>query len=208
MIATIEKYFPDLDALARRRFELLDVLYRQWNEKINVISRKDIDNLYTHHILHSLSIAKFLQPVAFTSFVDIGTGGGFPGIPLAILLPHCSFHLVDRIRKKIAVVDAVVEALGLENVTTQAGDMGECRLKFDFAVSRAAMKIDELYMIAKRNIARRKPRNSYPNGVIALKGGDLVPELARLRTEFFEEPLSLWFNEPFFETKKLIYIPV
>lgn len=207
MIEIIKKYFPGLDLQACERFERLDALYREWNEKINVISRRDIDNLYTHHVLHSLSIAKFLQPIEGTSFIDIGTGGGFPGIPLAILLPGCTFHLIDRIRKKITVVDEIVGVLELKNVTTQVGDLGECHKKFDFAVSRAAMKIDELYMIARRNIARTKPRNSYPNGIIALKGGDLAPELSRLRVQYFEEPLSLWFNEPFFETKKLIYIP-
>lgn len=208
MIEVIMKYFPSLTEDKKTRLKNLEFLYREWNEKINVISRKDIDNLYVNHVLHSLSIGKFLSPVSGTSFIDIGTGGGFPGIPMAIVYPECSFHLIDRIRKKITVVDGIAEALGLKNITTQAGDLGECHRKFDFAVSRAAMKMPDLIKAAKKNILREKPKNAYPNGIIALKGGDLKDELKVLRGEYFVENLSAWFNEPYFETKGLIYVPV
>lgn len=205
---TILHYFPDLTEKQQQQFAALDKIYAEWNARINVISRKDISNLYVNHVLHSLSIALFLKPVEGTTFIDIGTGGGFPGVPLAILLPHCDFMLIDRIRKKITVVDAVSKELGLENVTTFAGDLGECHRKFDFAVSRAVMPMPDLVKIARKNIARKKTRNLYSNGIVALKGGDLSAELAGLSVPFFEENLSVWFKEPYFETKSLIYVPV
>lgn len=208
MIDSILKYFPSLTDLQKSRLSQLEGLYREWNEKINVISRKDIDNLYVNHVLHSLSIGKFLSPVDGTSFIDVGTGGGFPGIPMAIVYPECSFHLIDRIKKKISVVNAVSEALGLENVTTQAGDLGECHERFDFVVSRAAMKMPELLKAARKIVSNDIPRNAYPNGIIALKGGDLREELRSLRDDYIEEPLTLWFDEPYFEHKELIYVPV
>ena len=133
----IKKYFPHLNVLQEKQFEALGLLYPDWNDKINVISRKDIDNLYVNHILHSLAIAKFLDPVPGTTFMDLGTGGGFPGIPLAILWPECRFHLVDRIGKKLKVAQSIAETIGLENVTFQHGDVSECKEKFDFVISRA-----------------------------------------------------------------------
>ena len=187
---------------------MLGDLYSYWNERINIISRKDIENLYTNHVLHSLAIGKFIHPVAGTSFIDIGTGGGFPGIPLAILFPDCQFHLIDRIGKKINVVNNIVGQLHLTNVTTQHGDLGECRKKFDFAVTRGVAKIDILLKIARNSITRTKPANAFPNGIIALKGGELQEELSLLKIKYFDEPLSQWFDEPFFETKHLIYIPL
>ena len=190
------------------RFRRLGDLYPEWNEKINVISRKDIDNLYVHHILHSLAIARFITPVAGTEFLDMGTGGGFPGIPLAIMFPDCRFHLIDRIGKKIKVAQSVADAIGLDNVTFQHGDIGECRQKYDYLVSRAVMRLDELMPLVNKNISR-KQRNAVPNGLICLKGGDLADEIRKTRGgEPMVDDLSSYFDEPFFETKKLIYVPV
>lgn len=208
MIEVIEKYFPDMSPRQKEQFGQLAVLYPEWNAKINVISRKDIDNLMINHVLHSLSIGKFLNPAEGTSFIDIGTGGGFPGIPMAIMYPGCTFHLIDRIGKKINVASSIAAAIGLTNVTFQHGDLSECHDKFDFAISRAVMKLPDLLKISRANIARRAPRNAYPNGLIVLKGGDLRSELDGLRSDYLEEDLSLWFHEPFFETKKLIYVPM
>lgn len=207
MIETITKYFPHLNELQVKQFEALGVLYPDWNAKINVISRKDIDNLYEHHILHSLAIAKFLTPVDGTRFMDLGTGGGFPGIPLAIMWPHCTFHLIDRVGKKIKVAQSIAETIGLENVTFQHGDVAECKEKYDFVVSRAVMRLDELVKLVKKNISHTH-RNAYGNGLVCLKGGDLDSESHTLRHEIIEENLSLYFHEPFFETKKLIYVPI
>ena len=161
----ILKYFPDLTQEQKERFAVLGRLYPEWNEKINVISRKDIDNLYIHHILHSLAIAKFITPVDGTQMIDLGTGGGFPGIPLAIFWPGCKFHLIDRIGKKIKVASSIAEELGLDNVTFQHGDMGECKLKADYVISRAVMQLDELVKIAMRNVSTQN-RNKLPNGLI------------------------------------------
>lgn len=208
MIESIIKYFPQLEAVQIERFSMLADIYREWNARINVISRKDIDNLYVNHVLHSLAIGKFLNPVDGTTFIDVGTGGGFPGIPLAILYPRCTFHLIDRIRKKITVVDAVKDAIGLENVTSQAGDLGECHARYDYAVSRAVMPMADLVKVARRNIGRRNIGNIYPNGIVALKGGDLAEELKALNLQYFEEKLTIWFNEPYFDTKSIIYVPV
>ena len=207
MIQIIEKYFPDMSGEQKHQLEMLAGLYPEWNAKINVISRKDIDNLMTNHVLHSLSIGQFLNPVDGTSFIDIGTGGGFPGIPMAVMYPGCKFHLIDRIGKKINVASSIAGEIGLNNVTFQHGDLSECHEKFDFAISRAVMKLPELLKISRPNIARRAPRNAYPNGLIVLKGGDLRPELDGLRTDYLMEDLNLWFHEPYFETKKLIYVP-
>lgn len=199
------KYFPDLSPLQIERFEALGRLYPEWNEKINVISRKDIDNLYTHHILHSLAISKFITPVEGTEFIDLGTGGGFPGIPLAIFWPDCHFHLIDRIGKKIKVASSIAESLGLDNVSFQHGDMGECKVKADYIVSRAVMQLDELVKISCHNIAA-KNRNRIPNGIICLKGGDLAPELGRVKRPILDIPLSDYFAEEYFQTKNLIYV--
>ena len=175
----ILKYFPDLSSEQIERFKALGHLYPEWNDKINVISRKDIDNLYSHHILHSLAIAKFVTPVDGTQMIDLGTGGGFPGIPLAIFWPGCKFHLIDRIGK-IKVAAAIADALGLDNVTFQHGDMGECKLKADYVISRAVMQLDELVKISGRNISQQG-RNKLPNGLICLKGGELSSELGRVK---------------------------
>lgn len=206
MIETISKYF-DLTAIQKEQFSALDRLYPQWNEKINVISRKDIGNLCVNHVLHSLAIAKFLQPKSGTTFLDMGTGGGFPGIPLAVLWPECRFHLIDRIGKKIRVAQSIAEEIGLDNVTFQHGDIGECRQKFDFVLSRAVMRLDELLPLIRKNITPGG-QNAYPNGLIVLKGGDLAGELHKIRHPHLEEALSKYFKEEFFETKKLVYVQI
>ena len=199
------KYFPTLTPRQIEQFEALGTLYPEWNEKINVISRKDIGNLYTHHILHSLAIARFITPVDGTRFVDLGTGGGFPGIPLAILWPVCSFHLIDRIGKKIRVATEIASAIGLENVTLQHGDSGECHEKFDFVVSRAVMQLDELVRISARLVGKPS-RNRIPNGLICLKGGDLGAELGRVKRPLLEVPLADYFSDPYFEGKDIVYV--
>lgn len=203
----IFKYFPNLTDAQRIRFEMLGRLYTEWNEKINVISRKDIDNIYPHHILHSLAIGKFMTPEPGSEFLDFGCGGGFPGIPLAILWPECRFHLIDRVGKKIKVATEVARAVGLTNVTFQHGDAGECHKKFDYVISRAVMRLETLTPLAKRNISD-KSRNKLPNGLICLKGGDLTSEVEATKGDTLEIPLSDFFTEPFFETKKLIYKPL
>lgn len=201
----ILKYFPNLTERQIERFTALGTLYPEWNDKINVISRKDIDNLYTHHILHSLSIAKFITPIPGTTFIDLGTGGGFPGIPLAILWEECKLHLIDRIGKKIKVASSIAESIGLTNVTFQHGDIGECHAKVDFVISRAVMQLDELVKIIKKNISKSS-RNGFPNGLICLKGGDLSAELGRVKHPTIDVPLSDYFTEEYFKTKDLIYV--
>ncbi len=201
----IKRYFPDLTDRQAEQFEQIGSLYREWNEKINVISRKDIDNLYEHHILHSLAIAKFITPVAGTTFLDMGTGGGFPGIPLAIMWPDCKFHLIDRIGKKINVAKSIAEAIGLSNVTVQHGDIGECRTKFDYVVSRAVMRLDELVPLIRKNISHSSA-NAFPSGLLCLKGGDISGESATVRQPKIEVPLSDYFAEDFFTTKLLVYV--
>ncbi|MDE6199947.1 MAG: 16S rRNA (guanine(527)-N(7))-methyltransferase RsmG [Muribaculaceae bacterium] len=207
-IGLLTKYFPHLTTRQLEQYEMLGSLYPEWNEKINVISRKDIDNLYPNHILHSLAIAKFLEELRDgTTLVDLGTGGGFPGIPLAIFYPACRFHLIDRIGKKIKVAQAVAEAVGLENVTFQHGDMGECHTKFDYVVSRAVMPLPDLVKITAGNVDRKNCVNKYPNGLVCLKGGDLAEEISDTRYPVMDVQLSEYFSEPFFETKSLIYVP-
>lgn len=207
-IDLLTKYFPQLTTRQLEQYEIIGKLYPEWNEKINVISRKDIDNLYPNHILHSLAIAKFLEELREgTTLVDLGTGGGFPGIPLAIFYPACRFHLIDRIGKKIKVAQAIAEAIGLENVTFQHGDMGECHTKFDYVVSRAVMPLPDLVKITAGNVDRKNCVNKYPNGLVCLKGGDLAEEIADTRYPVMDVQLSEYFSEPFFETKSLIYVP-
>lgn len=201
----ILKYFPALTEEQVNQFTALGTLYPEWNDKINVISRKDISNLYTHHILHSLAIAKFITPVEGTSFIDLGTGGGFPGIPLAIMWPHCRFHLIDRIGKKIKVAASIAEEIGLKNVTFQHGDIGECHTKFDFVISRAVMQLDELVKLVKKNISKDS-HNGFPNGLICLKGGELADETGRVKRPLIDVPLSDYFTEEYFKTKDLIYV--
>ena len=201
----ILKYFPSLTQRQIDQFTALGRLYPEWNEKINVISRKDIDNLYPHHILHSLAIAKFISPVDGTQFIDLGTGGGFPGIPLAIMWPDCGFHLIDRIGKKIKVATAIANEIGLKNVTFQHGDMGECKLKADYVVSRAVMQLDELVKMIGRNISG-KNQNRIPNGLICLKGGELGSELGRVTRPVLDVPISDYFSDEYFKTKDFIYV--
>lgn len=204
----ITKYFPALDERQRAQFEALGELYAEWNAKINVISRRDIDNVYERHILHSLAIARFLQPVEGTTFMDLGTGGGFPGIPLAIMWPGCSFHLVDRIGKKIKVASEIARAIGLDNVSFRHGDSGECHDEFDFVVSRAVMQLDGLVRIARRNISHICS-NPVPNGLICLKGGDLSEETRTVSYSVITYPVSEFFpDEEFFKTKELVYVPM
>lgn len=200
----IEKYFPNLTERQREQFAYLDELYRDWNSKINVISRKDIDNLYEHHVLHSLSIAEFVHFKPATRIMDMGTGGGFPGIPLAILFPEVSFHLVDSIRKKILVCTEVARSLELDNVTTRWCRAEDEKGKFDFIVSRAVMPLTDLVKIIRKNIAREQ-HNALPNGLICLKGGELEKETLLLRSQTLVTSLSEYFEEPFFETKKIVY---
>lgn len=205
MIEIIAKYFPNLTSRQHEQIDKLGELYSSWNEKINVISRKDIDNLYEHHVLHSMSIAKFMTPKPGTKFLDMGTGGGFPGIPLAILWPDCSFHLIDRIGKKIKVAQDVAAQTGLTNVTFQHGDIGECREKYDFVVSRAVMRLEELVPLIRKNISP-KDFNKLPNGLLCLKGGDISDEIAAVKSPVIEVPLSDYFSEEYFDTKQLVYV--
>ena len=205
MIEIIAKYFPNLTSRQHEQIDKLGELYSSWNEKINVISRKDIDNLYEHHVLHSMSIAKFMTPKPGTKFLDMGTGGGFPGIPLAILWPDCSFHLIDRIGKKIKVAQDVAAQTGLTNVTFQHGDIGECREKYDFVVSRAVMRLEELVPLIRKNISP-KDSNKLPNGLLCLKGGDISDETAAVKSPVIEVPLSDYFSEEYFDTKQLVYV--
>lgn len=204
----ILNYFPDLTEKQKAAFAALDGLYRDWNAKINVISRKDIDNLYVHHVLHSLSIARAIRFRPGTTVMDVGTGGGFPGIPLAILFPETTFHLVDSIGKKVRVAQEIAQAIGLKNVTFCHERIEEERSKFDFVVSRGVMKLFDLARLVTKNIRKQPQLNSIPNGLLCLKGGDLEAELRPFRKEAEVWELSRFFDEPFFETKKLIYIPV
>lgn len=207
----IIKAFPYLTDEQRSRLAALGPLYTDWNSKINVISRRDIDNLYIHHILHSLSIGKFITPADGSAILDLGTGGGFPGIPLAILWPQCRFHLIDRIGKKIKVAQSIAEAIGLDNVTFQHGDIGECRERFDYVVSRAVMPLGDIIPLIRKNITRspRPTRGSFPPGLIVLKGGDLAEETAATgrQRDIIDVPLSDYFPSiPFFDTKHLLYV--
>lgn len=197
--------FPQLTPLQKEQFTEIGPLYADWNTKINVISRKDIDNFYLHHVLHSLAIAKFITPGNGTTFLDMGTGGGFPGIPLALLCPDCSFHLVDRIGKKLRVAQEIADKVGLKNVTFQHGDIGECRKKYNFVVSRAVMRLDELVPLIRKNISSSNC-NPFPNGLLCLKGGDLSEEIKATHRPVIDVPLSDFFPQPFFETKQLIYV--
>ncbi len=201
----IFQYFPELSDTQREQFNQLDALYRDWNAKINVISRKDIDNLYPHHVLHSLGIAKVISFRPGTKIMDIGTGGGFPGIPLAILFPECQFKLIDSIGKKIKVASAVAQAIGLKNVEIEHRNVMEEKGKYDFVVSRAVMNASDLVKLVRKNVAREQ-RNALPNGLICLKGGDVAAELAPFAHCSEVWNLSQYFGDDFFETKKVTYI--
>ena len=203
----ILKYFPDLTEEQRRQFAALYDLYIDWNAKINVISRKDIENLYEHHVLHSLGIAKIINFRPGTSIMDLGTGGGFPGIPLAILFPEVKFHLVDSIGKKVRVATEVANAFGLKNVTFRHARAEEEKQLFDFVVSRAVMPLGDLIKIIKKNISPRQ-QNALPNGLICLKGGELEHEAMPFKNKTTLHSLSEDFEEEFFQTKKVVYVTV
>ena len=203
----ILKYFPDLTEEQRRQFAALYDLYIDWNAKINVISRKDIENLYEHHVLHSLGIAKVIRFRPGTSIMDLGTGGGFPGIPLAILFPDVKFHLVDSIGKKVRVATEVANAIGLKNVTFRHARAEEEKQLFDFVVSRAVMPLADLVKIIKNNISLRQ-QNVLPNGLICLKGGELEHEAMPFKHRTTLHSLNEDFKEEFFQTKKVVYVTV
>lgn len=203
----IEKYFPHLSTLQVQQLSALYNLYHEWNAKINVISRKDIDNLYEHHVLHSLAIAKFVTFQPQTRILDFGTGGGFPGIPLSIICPQCSFTLIDGTGKKIMVVKEVAKAIGLENVTAKHLRGEEERDKYDFVVSRAVMPLPDMVKIVKKNISRSQ-HNAIPNGIIALKGGNIDNEVKPFSHIVEVTPLSSMFTEEWFLEKHLIYLPL
>jgi len=203
----IRKYFPDVDELQMKRFMALEDLYRVWNEKINVISRKDIDALNEHHVLHSLAIAKVIHFKPGTQVMDVGTGGGFPGIPLAILFPDVQFFLVDSIGKKIKVVNDIVQALGLKNVRAEQLRVETVKERYDFIVSRAVTAFPAFMDLVRQKI-KRNGFNALSNGVLYLKGGDFEDEIQayRERVELYDIPA--FFDEPFFETKKIIYMKI
>ena len=201
----IEKYFKDLTERQRGQFAALDALYHEWNEKINVISRKDIDNLYEHHVLHSLAIGKFIQFKPYTEVLDFGTGGGFPGVPLAILFPECLFTLIDGTGKKIRVAQEECQAIGLDNCTPVHRRGEDEKGKYDFVVSRAVMPLPDLVKIVRKNI-KREQRNAYPNGVICLKGGNVQSEISPYKRTAETQELSSWFDEEWFKEKHCIYV--
>jgi len=202
----LDKHFSELSSDQLKKFNSLIELYRFWNSKVNLISRKDIDNLYVNHILHSLSIAKIHKFIDGTDVIDVGTGGGLPGIPLAILFPRVNFTLLDSISKKIKVVEDIRKKLNLSNVITINDRVENHDLKYDFVISRAVSKMDKFYSMVKNNI-KSKSINSMPNGIISLKGGDLESELKQFNNfKVFE--LSKFFLDDFFQTKKIVYIPL
>ena len=202
----ISDYFQ-LSDHQEQQFAALDVLYRDWNSKINVISRKDIDNLYEHHVLHSLAIAKVLPFQPHTEILDVGTGGGFPGIPLAILFPECRFTLIDSIGKKIKVAQEVANALGLTNVECIQERVEEEKRKFDFVVSRAVMPLPDLVRLVQKNVSNTQ-RNAVPNGLVVLKGGDLRDELRPFQKRAEVTEISSFFRGEWYETKQVIYLPL
>ena len=201
----ILKYFPDLTEEQKRQFAALYDLYTDWNSKINVISRKDIENLYEHHVLHSLGIAQIIRFKPGTKIMDLGTGGGFPGIPLAILFPEVQFHLVDSIGKKVRVATEIANSIGLKNVTTRHARAEEEKQLFDFVVSRAVMPLTDLLKIIRKNISP-KQQNALPNGLICLKGGELERETMPVKNKTTMWNLKEFFGEEFFETKKVVYV--
>ena len=208
MTALIEKYFPQLTDIQRQQFQSLDALYRDWNAKINVISRKDIDNLYEHHVLHSLAIAKVINFRPGTHVLDFGTGGGFPGIPLAILFPEVQFKLIDGTGKKIRVAQEVSNAIGLTNCHPEHLRGEDEKDKFDFVVSRAVMPLPDLVKIVRKNIAKTQ-QNALPNGILCLKGGNLQGEIQPFYKIAQTTDISNFFAEPWFkEQKYVIYLPI
>ncbi len=201
------KYFPNLTSTQKQQFEALESLYRDWNSKINVISRKDIDNLYLHHVLHSLAIAKVINFAPGTTILDIGTGGGFPGIPLAIMFPECKFRLIDSIGKKIRVATEVATAIGLRNVEAFHRRGEEEKGKFHFVVSRAVMPLPDLVKIIQKNISPTQ-HNALPNGIIVLKGGNLTNELKPFGKVVELTEIANMFEDDWFEDKRVVYVPL
>ena len=207
MTKIIQKYFPHLTELQVEQFAQLEALYNDWNAKINVISRKDIQNLYEHHVLHSLGIAKVVNFKDGTTIMDLGTGGGFPGIPLAILFPNVQFHLVDSVGKKVKVASEVATAIGLQNVKFSHARAEEIKEQYDFVVTRAVMPMVDLMKVARKNI-HKEQHNAVPNGIIALKGGELAGEIASMRNISTVWELSDFFEEDYFKTKKVVHVTV
>lgn len=206
-LESIFGYFPELSDRQKEQMAQLYGLYTDWNSKINVISRKDIENLYVHHVLHSLGIAKVVNFRPGTSIMDVGTGGGFPGIPLAIMFPECRFHLVDSIGKKIHVAEEVANSLGLENVTLKHSRAEEVKDEFDFVVTRGVMPLVDLVKAIRKNIGREQ-KNSISNGILALKGGELSGEIAPMKKICTVWELKDFFKEEFFETKKVVHVAI
>lgn len=203
----ILKYFSNLSDEQQQQFAMLADLYKDWNQKINVVSRKDIDNIYLHHILHSLAIAQYIRFKDETHILDFGTGGGFPGIPLAIVFPKCRFKLIDRTAKKIKVTQEISRAIGLENVIAEQCAGEEEKGKYEFVVSRAVMPLDDLLKITRKNISKQQ-FNAIPNGLICLKGGDLSAEIRPFKKILDVTPVTNWFKEAWFREKNVIYLPV
>lgn len=199
------KYFPELDEKQKEQFAALEGLYTEWNAKINVISRKDIGNLYEHHVLHSLGIAKVIRFKSGSKVMDLGTGGGFPGIPLAIFFPDVKFHLVDSIGKKVRVATEVAHSIGLKNVIFSHARAEEVKDTYDFVVSRAVMPLADLMKIVRKNFSTHQ-QNALPNGLICLKGGELEHEILPFRNKTTIWNLSDYFDEEFFQTKKVVYV--
>lgn len=204
-VSLIYNYFPELNDKQKQQFEMLEELYMDWNQKINVISRKDMDSFYLHHVLHSLAIAKVCAFEDGARVIDVGCGGGFPGIPLAILYPEVKFTLVDSIGKKITVVKGIVEALGLENVTPENARVESLKIKCDYVVSRAVTEMSK-FMVWVWPKLERGCKGAFPNGILYLKGGDLSEELSQINRKALVYPISKYFKEEFFETKKVVYL--
>ena len=207
MMDIIQKYFPSLTGRQKEQFAALYDLYLDWNSKINVISRKDIVNLYEHHVLHSLAIAKYITFKPGTTIMDMGCGGGFPGIPLAIMFPDVQFHLVDSIGKKVRVAGEIAAAIGLENVRTSHSRAEEIKEKYSFVVSRAVMQLPDLVKICRKNISKEQ-NNVLPNGIICLKGGDMTAETQPFRNSCEVVNVSNYFDEEYFKDKKVVYVQI
>lgn len=206
-VGIILKYFPELTSEQKKQFAALGALYREWNDKINVISRKDIDNLYINHVLHSLGIAKVQAFKPGAHILDVGTGGGFPGVPLAILFPETRFHLVDSIGKKITVVQKVAAGAGIKNIHTDHIRAEQVKGEYDFVVSRAVTRMKEFYGWIHQKV-KSKSQHEMDNGILYLKGGDLEEELGELKRPYRLFDLTTYFEEPFFETKKVVHVPI
>ncbi len=203
----IQKYFPELTSEQVKSFSLLGNLYQEWNEKINVVSRKDVEQIYLHHVLHSLAIAKVIQFKPGTQILDVGTGGGFPGIPLAILFPEVKFHLIDSIGKKITVVNGVAHSLKLDNINGEQIRVESLKKRYDFVISRAVTRFDTFRKITRKNI-HTNHQNELKNGILYLKGGDFQDELAGVENRTTLYSISSFFEEPFFETKKVVHMAI